>query len=79
MAVQEQGASSSVFAADVEGEFVEVGDIPVPVVDPDEGRIVHVAYGMAVAALFQEAYGISGEQEIPDDFAVFGCEFGETV
>ena len=79
MTVQEQRPSARVFPAHVEGEFVEIGDVSMPIINPHQGWIVDIAYGTAVSAVFQETHGISGEHEIPDHFAVFRREFSETV
>ena len=79
MTVQEQRPSARVFPAHVEGEFVEIGDVSMPIINPHQGWIVDIAYGTAMPAVFKEAHGISGEEEIPDHLAVFGGEFSEPV
>ena len=35
--------------------------------------------GMAVPAVFEDAYGIAGQQKVPCHLAVFSREFGESM
>ncbi len=79
MAVQVHRLAACVFTRHGAGERGEIGDVPTPIIDPYEIRVRHVVRGMAVAAMFEHAYGITGKQEIPDHLAVFASEFGESV
>ena len=79
MAVQVQWLAARVFAAHSVGEGCEIGHVPTPIVDPHQAGIAHVVCGMTVPAVFEDAYGIAGQQKVPCHLAVFSREFGESM
>ena len=79
MREQREPSAVCVGAADLLRELREIGGVAAPVVDVDDLVIGHVARRIAMAAVLEHAYRESGEQEVPDELAVFGRELGEAV
>ena len=79
MAEQVQRHAGRVLLADGFGEAGQIGHVAPPIIDPHHAMIVHVARGLAVAAMFEHAHRIAGEQEVPDQLVVLLGELGEAV
>ena len=79
MAEQVQRHAGCVLLADGFGEAGQIGHVALPVINPHHAAVVHVAHGLAVAAMLEYTHRVAGEQEVPDELVVLLGELGETV